>query len=296
MGRRRREAGADAGYNVDVTIHELKPRAARLELTKTTAAQVNAIRRTLLADLPKLAIEDVEFHLGPIRDEASGKDYDSSTSMFDEGVALRMGLLPIPTDLGQFRRKSECTCNGAGCPHCQAMFSVDKKGPSTVYSKDLIPLGDASLAIVEPEIPIVRLGARQALLAYATAVVGTAREHAKWQVAFAVGQSPRPHVKIARHSGCTDACLKRVAGSCPVNILDFSGGKLTVTDETKCILCWACEKTCEHGSVHVEPDEEDYFLRFETDGSLTAREALRYALKDLKRRFEDLREAVQGIP
>ena len=281
---------------MDVTIQELKPRAMRLDLTKTTAAQVNAIRRTLLSDLPKLAIEDVEFHLGPIRDEATNKDYDSSTSMFDEGVALRMGLLPIPTDLSQFRRKSECTCNGAGCPHCQAMFSVDKKGPSTVYSKDLVPLGDASLAIVEPEIPIVRLGARQALLAYATAVVGTAREHSKWQVAFAVGQSPRPHVKIQRHSGCTDACLKRVAGSCPVNILDYSAGKLSVTDETKCILCWACEKTCEHGSIHVEPDEEEFFLRFETDGSLTTREALRYALKDLKRRFEDLREAVQGIP
>jgi DNA-directed RNA polymerase subunit D len=281
---------------VDVQLVELKPRAIKIELTGTTASQVNAIRRTLLSDLPKLAIEDVEFHLGPIRDEATGKDYDSSTSMFDEAVALRMGLLPIPTDLGQFRRKSECNCNGAGCTHCQAMFSVDKKGPCTVYSRDLVPLGDDSLAIVEPEIPIVRLGARQALLAYATAVVGTAREHAKWQVAYAVGQYPRAHVKIQKHAGCTDACLKRVAASCPVNILDFSGGKLSVTDESKCILCGACEKTCEHGSIQVEADSGDFFLRFETDGSLTARESVRFALKDLKRRFEDLREAVQSLP
>ena len=281
---------------MDVQVQELKPRAVKLELTGTTASQVNAIRRTLVSDLPKLAIEDVEFHLGPIRDEATGKDYDSSTSMFDEGVALRMGLLPIPTDLGQFRKKADCDCNGAGCVHCQAMYSVDKKGPCTVYAKDLVPLGDASLAIVEPEIPIVRLGARQALLAYATAIVGTAREHAKWQVAYAVGQSPRPHIKIHKQSGCTDACLKRTAGSCPVNILEFGGGKLSVTDETKCILCWACEKSCEHGSVKVEPDETDQFLRFETDGSLSAREALRFAMKDLKRRFEELREAVQAIP
>ena len=281
---------------MDVQIQELRPRSLRLELTGITASQVNAVRRTLLSDLPKLAIEDVEFHLGPIRDEATSKDYDSSTSMFDEGVALRMGLLPIPTDLGQFRRKSECTCGGVGCPHCQVMFSVDKKGPCTVYSRDLTPLGDASLAIVEPEIPIVRLGARQALLAYATAVVGTAREHAKWQAAYAVGHSPRPHVKIQKHAGCTDACLKRTAASCPVNILEFGGGKLSVTDETKCILCGACEKACEHGSIRIEPDPADFFLRFETDGSLTAREALRYALKDLKRRLEELREAVQAIP
>ena len=281
---------------MDVSIVDLTPRAARLDLAGTTASQVNAIRRTLLADLPKLAIEDVEFHLGPIRDEASGKDYDSSTSMFDEAVALRMGLLPIPTDLGQFRRKSECTCNGAGCVHCQVMYSVDKKGPCTVHARDLVPLGDASLAILEPEVPIVRLGARQALLAYSTAVVGSAPEPAKWQVGHARGQSPRPHVKIARHTGCTDACLKRVSASCPVNILPFQQGKLTVSDESKCILCGACEKACEHGSVKVEPDPAEFQLTFETDGSLTSREALRYALKDLKRRFEELRDAVQSIP
>jgi DNA-directed RNA polymerase subunit D len=281
---------------VQILVHELKPRAAKLEFTGTSAAQVNALRRTLLADIPKLAIEDVEFHLGPIRDEATGKDYDSSTSMFDEGVALRMGLLPIPTDLGQFRRKSECDCEGAGCAHCQAMFSVDKKGPCTVYAKDLVPLGDPELAIVEPEIPIVRLGARQALLAYATAVVGTAREHSKWQVAYAVGQSPRAHVKIQKQKECTDACLKRTGASCPVSILPFAGGKLTVTDESKCILCGACEKSCPHGSVEVTADVADFFLGFETDGSLTARETLRYAIKDVKRRFEELREAVQAIP
>jgi DNA-directed RNA polymerase subunit D len=279
-----------------VTIAELKPRSTTLEIEGASASQVNAIRRALLADVPKLAIEDVEFHLGPIRDEASGKDYDSSTSMFDEGVALRLGLLPIPSDPGQFRRKSECDCGGTGCPHCQVMFSVDKKGPCTVYARDVVPLGDTTLAILEPDIPIVRLGARQALLAYATAVVGSARDHAKWQVAHGVGISPRPHVKIARKESCTDACLKRTAASCPVNILEFENAKLTVTDEAKCILCGACETTCDHGSVRVVPDEERFFLRFETDGSLSAREALRYALKDLKRRLEDLRESLQSIP
>ncbi|MCI4368085.1 MAG: DNA-directed RNA polymerase subunit D [Thermoplasmata archaeon] len=281
---------------VEVVITALRPKALEVEFIGSSASQVNAVRRSLLSDVPKLAIEDVEFHLGPIRDEVSGKDYDSSTSMFDEAVALRLGLLPIPTDLGQFRKTSECTCNGAGCTHCQMMFSVDKKGPCTVYAKDVVPLGDDSMAILEPEIPIVRLGARQALLAYATAKVGTAREHAKWQVAHAVGVSPRPHIKIHRNQGCTDACLKRAGAACPVNILEYSSGKLNVTDETQCILCWACEKSCEHGSVKVEPDTERFFLSFETDGSLTARESLRYALKDLKRRFEELREGVQALP
>ncbi len=281
---------------MEVDVRQLGARGADLELKGGTAARVNAIRRALLADVPKLAIDDVEFHLGPIREEATGKDYDSSTSMFDEAISHRLGLLPIPTDLGQFRRKSECTCGGEGCVHCQVVYSIDRKGPCTVYAKDLVPIGDASLSILEPEVPIVRLGSRQALLAYATAVVGAAREHTKFQVAHAVGVSPHPKIQIAKHTGCSDACLQRVAASCPVNILEYGDGKVRVTDDSKCILCFACEQTCPHGSVKVQPSGSDFLLRFETDGSLTAREALRFALKDLKRRFEELREAVQGIP
>ena len=130
-----------------VNVEQLTARSARLELDGVSAAQANAIRRTLVADVPKLAIEDVEFHLGPIRDEATGKDYDSSTSMFDEGVALRLGMLPIPTDLSQFRRKSECSCGGAGCAQCQVMYSIDKKGPGAPEVKEVCadPSGDASV-------------------------------------------------------------------------------------------------------------------------------------------------------
>jgi DNA-directed RNA polymerase subunit L len=63
-----------------------------------------------------------------------------------------------------------------------------------------------------------------------------------------------------------------------------------------CNDCRACVETCEHGSIKIEPDTEHFFLKFETDGSLSAREALRFALKDLKRRCEEMREAVQAIP
>ncbi|HUZ79201.1 MAG TPA: DNA-directed RNA polymerase subunit D [Thermoplasmata archaeon] len=280
---------------MDVAVRSLKPRSTMLEFSGTTSAQVNAIRRVLVADVPKLAIEDVEFHLGPIRDEATGKDYDSSTSMFDEGVALRLGLLPIPTDLGQFRKRSECTCSGAGCPSCQVMYSIDRKGPCTVYARDVVPLGDPTLAIIEPEIPIVRLGAKQALLAYATAVVGTAREHAKWQVALAVGLSSPVEIQVSKKAGCSDACLKRAAESLPDGIVSFSDGKITILDETKGALAAGLEEACPHRSIKLVWAADRFFFRFETDGSLTAREALRYALKDLKRRFEDLREAVQAI-
>ena len=45
----------------------------QMELGETDPMIANALRRTLIADVPKMAIEDVEFHLGPIRSE-DGKE------------------------------------------------------------------------------------------------------------------------------------------------------------------------------------------------------------------------------
>lgn len=279
---------------MEPVIEELKGHGGKIKFKGTTVSQVNAIRRVLLADVPKMAIDDVEFHLGPIRDETTSKDYDSSTSLFDENVAMRMGLLPIPSDLKQFRFKEKCVCKGEGCANCQIVYSIDKKGPCTVYSADVVPMGDPKLAIAEPNIPIVRLGADQALLAYATAVMGTARTHAKWQVAQAVGFGQQPRVAVSRTKECSDACLKKIPGVCPGKVFAWDG-KLKVVNENGCVYCEACEKGCEHGSIKVEADPHEVNFTFETDSSMTAREALRYAFNDVHRRLEELRDAVVSI-
>ena len=43
---------------------------------------MNALRQILVADIPKMAIEHVEFHLGPIRDQ-DGREYESISPLFD---------------------------------------------------------------------------------------------------------------------------------------------------------------------------------------------------------------------
>ena len=48
-------------------------------------------------------------------------------------------------------------------------------------------------------------------------------------------------------------------------------------------------------AITVEPDETKFVFTFETDGSLTARQALETALKILEKRFEDLRELISGL-
>ena len=131
---------------MDIQILELTDQTARLVIDGTEPHIVNALRRSLLSEVPKMAIEDVEFHMGSIIDE-DGNEYESASPLFDEIIASRLGMIPIPTDLEAFTFRDECKCKGEGCPSCTIMYSLNKKGPCTVYSGDMEPLGDKSLSV-----------------------------------------------------------------------------------------------------------------------------------------------------
>lgn len=266
-----------------------------LELTETRATFivsdsspyfVNALRRTLIADIPKMAIEDVEFHLGPIRD-ASGKEFESVFPVFDEIVAHRLSLLPIPTDLDFFTFRDRCKCGGEGCPSCRIMYKLNKMGPSTVYSGDLEPLDDPKLAIKDDLIPIIKLTEGQAPLIYATAYLGTGSMHAKWQVCSGVGYRYYPIVEVDQKKCDGDG---KCAEKCPRGVLKLDKKKAVVENLRACNLCNTCVEVCEYRAITVKGDETRFIFSFETDGSVPAMRALTYALKLLEERFTEFRE------
>jgi DNA-directed RNA polymerase subunit D len=131
---------------MEIEIVEMTETWAKFKVTNSNPEMVNALRRVLMVEIPKLAIDNVEFHLGPIMDEA-GHEYESVSPLFDEIVAHRLGLVPIPTDLSLFVERSKCSCGGEGCPSCTILYLLDKKGPSDVYSGDLEPLGDSRFRV-----------------------------------------------------------------------------------------------------------------------------------------------------
>src|SRR5438445_13015342 len=122
---------------MDVKVLTQEDTSLSVRFDDTDPTIVNSIRRTLLADVPKMAIEDVEFHLGPIRAD-DGKEYESVGPLFDEIIAHRLGLVPIPTDLALYNRREDCpTCHGEGCPNCTIIYSVNKRGPGGPTSADI---------------------------------------------------------------------------------------------------------------------------------------------------------------
>ncbi len=274
-----------------VEIRELTEDRASLLIKDADSTFVNALRRTLVSDVPKMAIEDVEFHLGPIRGE-DGKEYESVAPLFDEIIAHRLSLIPIPTDLDFFVRREECeNCGGEGCTTCTTMYSLNKKGPCTVFSGDLEPIGDSMYAPVDPDIPIVKLGEGQAMLTYATAVLGTGRDHAKWQATQAASYKYYPILEFDAKDPGLDP---DVAGVCPVNILEAGEDGFKVTDIEKCTLCKLCEEASE-GRIKVKSDPTKFLFQFETDRSLTARQALLKGVEILQLKFRDFANSLTAL-
>ncbi len=273
---------------MDLKIIDLTDTHARFVVSGVRPDLANALRRTLMTEVPKMAIETVEFHLGPIRDE-DGKECESVSPLFDEIIAHRLGLVPVPTDPDLYVFKDQCTCNGEGCPNCTIMYSLNKKGPAEVYSGDLEPLGGKELRVKDELIPIVKLGPKQALLIYASAELGTAQRHAKWQVTS--GTSYRYYPTVTIDTAKCDVCEECIK-ACPRDVLAKKDGKIVVANLEDCILCSACINACHKDAITTQGDDSKFIFEFETDGSLTARDTLRKALEILEKRFDDFREEV----
>lgn len=278
---------------MDIEIIEMAERKAKFILRNSSPAMANALRRTLLSDIPKMAIDKVEFHLGPIMYD--DKEYESVTPLFDEIIAHRLGMVPVPTDLNLFCPQSECVCGGEGCPNCTIMYSLNKIGPCTVLSGDLEPLGNPDLRVKDEFIPIVELTDGQAVLIYATAVMGTAKKHVKWQVANGVGYKYLPQIAIDDGMESDEEVLE-CAAICPKKVFEVEDGKLVIKNPLDCSLCRACtDHLGERGGITVKGDDKNFFFKFETDGSLTAQQALDKAVEILADEAKDFKAQLEQL-
>ena len=278
---------------MEIEILEMAERRARFILRNSSPAMANALRRTLLSDIPKMAIDKVEFHLGPIMD--GEKEYESMTPLFDEIIAHRLGMVPVPTDLDLFVPQDQCTCGGEGCPNCSIMYSLNKHGPCTVLSGDLMPLGNPDLKVKDEFIPLVELTDGQAVMIYATAVMGTAKKHVKWQVCNGVGYSYLPVIDIDSGRASDEAVLE-AASVCPKHVYAVEDGRLVAKDPLACNLCMSCvERVGSDRGLSVRGDETNFIFKFETDGSLTARQALDKAVEILSKEADEFAEGIEAL-
>ena len=134
---------------------------------------VNSLRRAMIAEVPKLAIDVV-------------KIYENNSLLYDEQLALRLGLIPLKVrNIGDYSEEDKVTLT-------LKAESPERAGYTMVYSRELISsdpgvepafgnIPIVKLVSKEREISGIRTVAQQKVSFEAIARLGRGKEHAKWQ-------------------------------------------------------------------------------------------------------------------
>ena len=281
-----------------VNVLQMDDYYAQIEFKDVNYSFVNSIRRSLVSMVPCLALHEIDFHMGSLGsyvDEESGdeREYESISAMFNEIVAHRLGMLPIPTDEKTIEAFGDSIGDDSKQP--DIMYSLHKQGPCTVYSGDLEPVtGDNSLIIPETNVPIVKLAEGQAILVYAKAKMGNAQKHTKWQCAVAPRFYQAPTITVS--SGKGSKAIFDI-----VDKKDFKKkGKSHVIDNPvkahvalkKLEQLWNDKEAKK--SMEVSTKKDHFIFEFETNGAMKASLALEQALKALDGHCNEFASAIDA--
>ncbi|MBM2818525.1 MAG: DNA-directed polymerase subunit [Nitrosarchaeum sp.] len=141
-----------------------------IKLKGISLQYANALRRICLNGIPVFAIDTVDI-------------IENSSVLPDEGLAHRLGLIPIKTDLSRFNEPSKCDCQSeTGCSNCKVMLVLDSGDSDvtrTILSNELTS-EDELVKPTSDKIPIVQLAPGQRIKIECYARLGRGTEHAKW--------------------------------------------------------------------------------------------------------------------
>ena len=296
-----------------------KENSIRISLSETDASQVNAIRRALISDVPKLAITRVNISQGVV--ETDGQILESVNVLPDEMLTHRLAMIPIPTfpeeKLEFFETCPVCIDMveaEKGCPQCQVLYSLNIQGPTadseedtiTVYAGDLTTISDPMFDIKEEHrrIPITILSKGQYLELYAFATLGRGASHSKWSPVAGVGFSGKNVVKLNNAKNAEalfDLGLKTSDGR-PIDAKLFGKGKIVDDVNTVMDLERALHQVGPgtgrdsdfKDAITLEPVEGSYVLTYETDGSMDPVTVFNLAMGELADRFSGLNEEISA--
>lgn len=247
-----------------VKVLQDKGNTAHVLIKGTSTATINALRRVAMSEVPILAIEELGI-------------YENNGVLFDEFLGHRLGLIPIKMDAKGYRLGDK------------VKFSLDATGPGTVYSSE-IKFNDAVVDVLDKKIPLTKLKADQRIRIEGEAVVGVGKDHAKYQPCV-IGFRALPTFTI---NDTIDAnTMQKIAASCPVKIIEVKGKKLSITQESDCTLCGACEEVGGSQNIQVDADDTGFILMLESTGALSTKEILHTACEIISTKTSEFMEQIK---
>ena len=222
----------------------------------------NALRRTILADVPTFAVDEVEF-------------FENDSALFDEIIAHRIGLIPLTTPV---ERKS---LDALELDDYTVTLSLEAEGPGMVYSGDL-KSDDGGIKPANPDIPIVKLAEGQRLTLNAYARLGRGKDHAKWQPGF-VYYKYLTKVHVSKEIPDWKE-LKELAERRGLPV-EETEGELVITT-TKAFYLPRKFDAYEGDKIREEVVPNAFVFTVETNGELPVEEIVSIALKILMRKSD----------
>ncbi|HOG74047.1 MAG TPA: DNA-directed RNA polymerase subunit D [Methanofastidiosum sp.] len=259
-----------------IEIFNKDERELKFLVRGVSVPMVNALRRIFIAEMPSLAVDYLKF-------------YKNDSPVFDEIIAHRVGLIPLNNASEIYITPEECGCK-EGCEKCSVTLSLEKTGPCTVYSSDLVS-GDKDVYPIIDTIPITKLGEGQELKFDAVARIGTAEDHSKWQIANAAYKYvPKIELNLDKCDLCEE-CIPK----CPKNLFYKEKNKLKVRDIYECTMCRACEETCEQGVIKISHENDAFVFFVESYGNMGVNDLVTKALDMLSTKLDQLKNLVDNI-
>ncbi|PVV03268.1 hypothetical protein BB560_002264 [Smittium megazygosporum] len=179
---------------IDVRIRKLTKNYVDFVLSNIDLSVANSLRRVMIAEVPTMAIDMVEF-------------YQNSSVLADEFIAHRLGMIPLTSEKAKdFKYTRDCSCT-QNCHLCSVEMTLHVKCTEdqtlSVTSKDLISSNPDVVPVLEDGqdkgILIAKLNKGQELKLFCVVKKGIAKEHAKWSPCAAVEFDYDPYNKL-RHT------------------------------------------------------------------------------------------------
>lgn len=237
------------------------------------AAFANALRRTMMSEVPIMAIEDIFY-------------FDNTSLIPDEVLAHRIGLVPLTTDLEDYLLPEDCDCESElGCPKCRVILTLDVQAEDdtiTVYSGEM-ESEDPNIVPASKNIPLAKLAPNQAIRFEAYAQLGKGKEHAKWSpVSMCVYQnvSMVPVTDNVSAEECVKQCGEQVA--------EIEEDNLKIINILKFESCKLCRDLISHEEIMGNLKEDEFFFNVESNGALSPEKIVRHAVKILKEKLATL--------
>mmetsp|Transcript_36355 Transcript_36355/g.94548 ORF Transcript_36355/g.94548 Transcript_36355/m.94548 type:complete len:323 (-) Transcript_36355:191-1159(-) len=305
-----------------VEVLEVSDDRIKFVLSKTDTSMANALRRVMLAEVPTITIDLVDFE-------------DNTSVLQDEYIAHRLGMIPLSSQgAADMKYKWECECTD-GCHLCTVKFTLDVKNDGeevrNVTSYDLRTDEENVQPIHEsckpPDLQegegilIVKLKAGQRLKFSAFAYKGQGKMHMKWSPSCTTTYQMDPDITIdyGKMEGWTDREKADFVKSCPAKVftMENNSGIVDIEDASRCMYCDECKKTgaailrTRHAAnkypdvpvslllstpvADVRPKEGRFIFTTESNGSLPAKDIVKQALHCLKTKLSVTSQEVNKV-